>query len=298
MRFDSVATTHHESPRGTVQYAAGDKWFFQHDHASDQPPLALAGAFPSAARPEGWARPVARPVLDAIRVVATQYKSEPAWRIEFPVDTMREQTLTLTFSPFAPPLRSIIVGRDDHLPRAWTGYEDKNASHATYTWRRAPRPYTADEMAFHPAPGMLEVGYQTANGRTVGVVKGNAPDFSLKSALGKVHVQLSHLRGRPVLLIFKANPAALEIARAFYRDLHGKGLAVLVVTDEPSTVRKALPKGGVPFPVLADKDGKVSAPYGAGDADIVLIGKDGAVSASGRLADDVPRFRALLKAAP
>jgi hypothetical protein len=58
---------------------------------------------------------------------------------------MRDQAIALTLSLVAPPLRSITIGRDDHLPRAWTGFEERNPSHATYTFSRASRPYTADE---------------------------------------------------------------------------------------------------------------------------------------------------------
>jgi peroxiredoxin len=297
-RFGAETVQHYQRGDRTVDYTVGNEWFQRHDEDYGQPPLALAATFPQAARPEGWARPVAKPVLDATRVVATEYDGEPAWRIEFPVDTMRDQAIALTLSLVAPPLRSITIGRDDHLPRAWTGFEERNPSHATYTFSRASRPYTADEMSFHPAPGTLEVHYTSVNGRAVVVFKGNAPDFSLKSALGRAPVQLSHLRGRPVLLILKSDRPALETARRFYRDFHGKRLAVLVVTTEaPSAVRKALPKGGVPFPILADKDGKASQPYRVGDAEIILVGKDGAVRASGQLAHDVPRFRSLLKAA-
>jgi peroxiredoxin len=293
------AITHYESERGAVQFAAADKWYFRSDGTSGQSPLALAGTFPPQARPDGWQRPIAKPVLEATRVVATKSDGEPAWRIEFPVDTMRRQVEVLTLSFFAPPLRSITIGRDDHLPRAWTGIEEAHPSHASYRFHRAPRPYTAAEMAFRPTPGMLEVGFESVNGRGVGAFKGNAPDFSLKSALGRAPVRLSHLRGRPVLLVLRASRADLETARRFFRDFHDRGLAVLVVTtDTPAAVRKALPKGGLPFPVLSDQDGRASAPYRAGNVEMVLIGKDGTVRASGRLAHDIPRFRALLKAMP
>lgn len=54
----------------------------------------------------------------------------------------------------------------------------------------------------------------------------------------------------------------------------------------------------MPFPVLIDKGGKVSAPYSAGNVDMVLVGKDGAVRAAGKIGRDVPRFRSVVKAMP
>jgi peroxiredoxin len=291
------ATENHQSEQGTVYHIIGDTWFIRTDEGPDHAPLPLAFAFPQAARPEGWARPVAKPVLDATRVVATEYDGEPALRIEFPVDTMRDQAIALTLSLVAPPLRSITIGRDDHLPRAWTGFEERNPSHATYTFSRASRPYTADDMAFHLGPGVLEVSSKVEKGREIGVFKGPAPDFSLKSAVGRAPVRLSNLRGRPILLILRSDNGSLGAARRFVTDFKSKRLAVLVVTKEtPARVLKALPKGGVPFAILSDKDGKASAPYDAGGAEIVLIGKDGRVLASGQIAQDLPRFRGLLKA--
>jgi peroxiredoxin len=277
----------------------GAPWYIRvvGDHVP--PPSAISDLFPDLAKPDTWKVPAAKPLLAATKVVRAQYHGEPAWRIDFPA-TERAALAKLIHLHLSPPLASLTIGAADRLPREWVGVKTEDGTwSATYVFQRALRPYPATEMKFAPAPHMLEIIQSIRADDARSVLKGMAPDFTLESALDGAPVHMSALRGRSVLLILQSDRPALESALQFYRDFHDEGLAVMVVTTEPpADVRNALPDGGLPFPVLSDKDGKVSAPYRTGNADIILIGKDGAVRASGLLADDVPRFRALLKALP
>lgn len=299
MRLDGSVSDTYQSVEGRVEYEPGARWFLRREHEESTGPFSLTVVFPLLARPEGWSPPAAKAVLAATMVVAAEYDGEPAWRMELPVNSMGREIALLSGFSLLFPLRSLVISRADALPRAWTGGDAAKPSGATYRWRRNARPYTDDQLSFHTQAAKLEVSVSYQNGRTFSKLTGDAPDFSLGSAIGRAPVQLSHLRGRPVLLVLKTDAKSLKAARRFYTDFHGRRLAVLVVTtDTPAAVRKALPKGGVPFPVLADKDGKVSAPYNAGNVDVVLIGEDGRVLEAGHLVEDAARFRSRLKAMP
>jgi peroxiredoxin len=294
--FGQTSTTWADE-QSMVAHVSGAPWYMR--IVGDHVPLAsaISDLFPDLAKPDSWKVPTAEPLLAATKVVRVQYKDAPAWRIDFPVAKAAALAKLIRLHT-SPVLASLTIGVADGLPREWVGVKTEDTTwSATYVFKRAPRPYPPVEMRFTPAPHMLEILSSVPGDGTSSVLKGMAPDFTLKSALDGAPVQLSHLRGHSVLLVLQSDQNALETARKFYEDFHGKGLAVLVVATETLVdVRTALPKGGVPFPVLADTDGKVSAPYRAGDADIVLIGKDGAVRASGRLADDLSRFRSLVDA--
>lgn len=285
--------------RERVDHVAGAPWYLRRDDDDSVGPFSLSDMFPTMACADAWRRAVTRPVLKATRVAAIEYEGRPAWRIEFPAERMRKQ-IAAAFDPvYAPPMRSIVVGRADALPYAWTGAPGLRPSRVTYAWQKAPRPYTEAELSFHPPAGMMEVRGITGMGGMHTRITGDAPDFNLKSVVGRAPVRLSRLRGRPVLILLRANRDGLEAARRFNADFKDKRLAVLVVTSViPKGISSEAAAGRVPFALLHDQDGKVSAPYNAGNADMVLIGKDGKVLEAGTLAEDVSRFRSRLKAMP
>ena len=93
-----------------------------------------------------------------------------------------------------------------------------------------------------------------------------APDFKLKTLDGEV-LQLSSLRGRPVLLTFWASwcgPCRRELPELaeLHAQFKDKGLVVLGVNDEgKGTARKYVDKAGLPFTVIDDAGGKAHGLY-------------------------------------
>jgi cytochrome c biogenesis protein CcmG/thiol:disulfide interchange protein DsbE len=96
-----------------------------------------------------------------------------------------------------------------------------------------------------------------------------APDFSLTTLDGAT-VQLSDLRGRPVLINFWASwcgPCRAEMPhiKAAYETHSGDGLIVLGIDqlESPPQVARFVEEFDLTFPILLDRDGKVSEAYQA-----------------------------------
>lgn len=96
-----------------------------------------------------------------------------------------------------------------------------------------------------------------------------APAFRLPDQKGTIH-SLSDYRGRWVVLYFYPKddtPGCTQEACLFRDDLHkltALGAQVIGVSvDDTASHAEFARKYHLPFPLLADKDGKVSAQYGA-----------------------------------
>jgi cytochrome c biogenesis protein CcmG/thiol:disulfide interchange protein DsbE len=92
-----------------------------------------------------------------------------------------------------------------------------------------------------------------------------APDFTLTTLTGE-KITLSSLRGKPVVLNFWASwcgPCRFELP-ALRRLTEARPDVVMlsVSSDEVDALTAAVKEDGVPYPVLVDVDGKVSATYG------------------------------------
>lgn len=95
-----------------------------------------------------------------------------------------------------------------------------------------------------------------------------APDFELRDDEGKL-VQLSSLRGRPVVVYFYPKddtPGCTRQAfglRDSYDAFHERGVTVLGVSpDDESSHQRFKSKYGLPFTLLADPDHEVAERYG------------------------------------
>jgi peroxiredoxin len=91
-----------------------------------------------------------------------------------------------------------------------------------------------------------------------------APDIKL-TAMDSRELQLSELRGRPVLVTFWATtcPSCVQeiphLAQ-LYRDLNPKGLEIIGVSmyyDPPSQVAEMIKRRNIPYPVVNDVQQKV-----------------------------------------
>ena len=135
-----------------------------------------------------------------------------------------------------------------------------------------------------------------------------APGFVLDSLSG-TRLGLAEYRGRVVLLNFWATwcPPCLEempSMEALYQRLRQRGMVVLAVSSDegpPDSVRRFTERLGVTFPVLLDRDGAVSASYGARNLPASFVLDRGgrviaaALGARDRgSADAMARFEALL----
>ncbi len=108
-----------------------------------------------------------------------------------------------------------------------------------------------------------------------------APDFEAKAFAtgGYSDVKLSDYRGRWVVLFFYPGdytfvcPTELTDLAARYADLRELGAEVLAVSTDSHHVHRAwqeaelsrMVEGGLPFPMLADPNGKIGALYGVYD---------------------------------
>jgi peroxiredoxin len=89
-----------------------------------------------------------------------------------------------------------------------------------------------------------------------------APNFSLTNARGR-DLKLSHFRGDWVLLSFGNTGEALAQLRSIHQDMRDMGVTVLgVARDKPQRLRTVADRDSVPFEMLADVTGEISAIYG------------------------------------
>ena len=101
-----------------------------------------------------------------------------------------------------------------------------------------------------------------------------APDFTLPAVGGEDiaiegQINLYHLKGRTIVLYFYPKddtPGCTKEACSFrdvYHELQKRGAVVLgVSTDSEESHKKFAEKYGLPFPLLADTDARVSQTYG------------------------------------
>jgi peroxiredoxin Q/BCP len=96
-----------------------------------------------------------------------------------------------------------------------------------------------------------------------------APNFSLPDQSGKIHTLKDYLGNWIVLYFYPKDdtPGCTKEACSFRDDLHqleALGAKVVGVSvDDTSSHAKFAQKYHLPFPLLADKDGKVADSYGA-----------------------------------
>ena len=116
----------------------------------------------------------------------------------------------------------------------------------------------------NPAPTRLIIKSQRPEPPRPG---GKAPDFTLNDLDGKA-VSLSDYRGKVVLISFWASwcgPCRVEIPHMIkvYDELHDQGFEILAVNlrENESTAAKFAKAAKMDFPILLDRDGKVSAAY-------------------------------------
>lgn len=116
------------------------------------------------------------------------------------------------------------------------------------------------------------------------IVGERAPDFELDGSEGHP-VKLSRMRGDWVLLVFsdrKESPAEL---RGGYEDLARQGMKIVGVCNEkPGNLKSFAEKTALPFVLLGDVTGEISAMYGLHDRlrsatlpGFVVIDRDGKV---------------------
>lgn len=115
-----------------------------------------------------------------------------------------------------------------------------------------------------PAPSTSSGG--GASGRAPSAT---APDFTLPAVAGE-SITLSTLKGEVVLINIWATwcaPCRAEMPeiQATYARYQAKGFTTLAVNlgEEPEVITAFLQQRGLRFPVLLDRDGKVSEAYGA-----------------------------------
>jgi peroxiredoxin len=108
------------------------------------------------------------------------------------------------------------------------------------------------------------------------------PDFS-GATVDDRQVSMTALRGRVVLVNFWASwclecRPELPVLERLHRELAPQGLAVIGINarGEGDAVRRYAKELGLTFPLVLDRDGKISALYGAvGLPATFLVGRDG-----------------------
>ena len=107
------------------------------------------------------------------------------------------------------------------------------------------------------------VGQLRAIGRVY--VGERAPDFELPSSRGR-SVVLSKMRGDWVLLNFAADRRRFSELRSIREPLAELGVVMLgLCRDQPQTLRAFAQRDSIPFELLADPTGEISALYGLYD---------------------------------
>lgn len=121
----------------------------------------------------------------------------------------------------------------------------------------APPPSSGLAPILSPHPGMVILG-QISVGQP-------APDFELDGSRG-VPVKLSTLRGNWVLLVFADRKESIETLSRAERTLREHGIHLVAVCNEKAhSVETYAARTGMPFLLLADVTGEVSAMYGLWD---------------------------------
>jgi peroxiredoxin len=98
------------------------------------------------------------------------------------------------------------------------------------------------------------------------VVGERAPDFELDGSEGRP-VKLSHFRGDWVLLVFSERKESAAELRGDADELAKLGMKVVGVCDEkPGALKSFAERTALPFTLLGDVTGEISAMYGLRDA--------------------------------
>jgi peroxiredoxin/outer membrane lipoprotein-sorting protein len=140
-------------------------------------------------------------------------------------------------------------------------------------------------FVFTPPEGATQVEEFAMGQGGVDLTGTAAADFSLSGLGGKTY-RLEQLEGSVVLIDFWATwcppcREELPIVEKLYRELGGRGLVVLAVTNEPKNVAEAfIEKNGYTFPVLIDKEQSVFGEYSVTSIPVVVvIDRDGKIAA-------------------
>jgi peroxiredoxin len=129
-----------------------------------------------------------------------------------------------------------------------------------------------------PAPDISGMGLITACDEYTGqgLQAGDpAPDFQFQNAGGQA-ISLSDFRGKPVMLNFWATwcgycKIEMPYIQQVYDEWQEKGLVLLAIdlVEDADVVAEFIQEQGIPFPVLLDREGKVTIQYFKGmDASI------------------------------
>jgi len=134
---------------------------------------------------------------------------------------------------------------------AWSQEEPKNP--------RRPATPPVDAAAHPPRSGtsMMITGQV--------IVGERAPDFELDGSEGHP-VRLSHLRGDWVLLVFSDRKEPAAELRGSYDELAKLGIKIVGVCDEkPGNLKSFAERTALPYVLLGDVTGEISAMYGLHD---------------------------------
>jgi peroxiredoxin len=97
------------------------------------------------------------------------------------------------------------------------------------------------------------------------IVGERAPDFELDGSEGHA-VKLSRLRGDWVLLVFSDRKEAAAELRGSHDELAKLGIKIVGVCDEkPGSLKSFAERTALPYVLLADVTGEISAMYGLHD---------------------------------
>jgi len=165
------------------------------------------------------------------------------------------------------------VGRQDHLLRGIDFATGGEGRVVQVSWR-------AKGLKADPAPPAETFAVPAdkqpaAEGETLGQALDNlrygvgkpAADFALKTVDGQRTVQLSELRGKPVVLDFWATWCGpCELSQPSLQRLHeeyGQQVTILMISDEqPAEIAPVVKQRGLTITQLIDPRGEVAAKYG------------------------------------
>src|SRR5262245_2729909 len=93
-----------------------------------------------------------------------------------------------------------------------------------------------------------------------------APDFELPSSRDR-QVTLSHQKGDWLLMVFASDRDDLAEVSGIYDECGAMGVRIFgMCRDNPQSLRSTAQKHNIPFEMLADPTGEISAIYGLYDA--------------------------------